>query len=98
MTWWHDNVEIGTLSHPSADEGVQAIVNQLFIATVTRDFLGTKLQCRAQGSKMVPAVVKEVTVQVHSEYLLLGNWALSPGWVTIRFTNDRMNRESGRVR
>lgn len=69
MSWWHDNVEISTLSHPSADDGVQAIVNQLFIGTVTREFLGTKLQCRAQGSKMVAAVVKEVTVQVHCESL-----------------------------
>lgn len=65
VTWWHDNVEISSLSHPSADEGVQAIVNQLFIGTVTREYLGTKLQCRAQGSKLVGAVVKEVTVQVH---------------------------------
>lgn len=69
MTWWHDNAEISTLSHPSADEGVQAIVNQLFIGTVTREYLGTRLQCRAQGSKMVAAVVKEVTVQVHCESL-----------------------------
>ena len=68
MTWWHDNVEISSLSHPSADEGVQAIVNQLFIGTVSRDFLGSKLQCRAQGSKMVPVVVKEVTVQVYCEF------------------------------
>lgn len=66
--WWHDNKEISSLSHPSADEGVQAIVNQLFIGTVTREFLGTKLQCRAQGSKMVAAVVKEVTVQVHCKW------------------------------
>lgn len=71
MTWWHDNVEISSLSHPSADGGVQAIVNQLFIGTVSRDFLGSKLQCRAQGSKMVPVVVKEVTVQVYCEYPLI---------------------------
>lgn len=61
-------MEISSLSHPSADEGVQAIVNQLFIGTVTREYLGTKLQCRAQGSKLVGAVVKEVTVQVHCKY------------------------------
>lgn len=67
VTWWHDNVEISSLSHPSADEGVQAIVNQLFIGRVTREYLGAKLQCRAQGSKLVGAVVKEVTIQVHCE-------------------------------
>lgn len=60
-------MEISSLSHPSADEGVQAIVNQLFIGRVTREYLGAKLQCRAQGSKLVGAVVKEVTVQVHCE-------------------------------
>ena len=41
------------------------MVNQLFISTVTRDFFGSKLQCRAAGSKLVPAVSKEVAIQVH---------------------------------
>lgn len=70
VTWWQDNVEISSQSHPSAEEGVQAIVNQLFIGRVTREYLGAKLQCRAQGSKLVGAIVKEVTVQVHCESTL----------------------------
>lgn len=65
MSWWRDNIEIAGTSHPSADEGVAAMVNQLFIGTVTRDMYGTKLECRAQGSKLLPAIIKEVTVQVH---------------------------------
>ncbi|XP_053660841.1 nephrin [Anopheles marshallii] len=65
VTWWRDGVEISSTSHPSAVEGTSAMVNQLFISTVTRDFFGSKLQCRAAGSKLVPAVSKEVAIQVH---------------------------------
>lgn len=69
VTWWRDNVElISSVSHPSAD-GASAVVNQLFIGTVTRDFYGSRLECRAQGSKLLPPVVKEITVQVHCEFL-----------------------------
>lgn len=65
---WRDNSElISSQSHPSAD-GAPAVVNQLFIGTVTRDFYGSRLECRAQGSKLLPAVVKEITVQVHCEF------------------------------
>lgn len=67
VTWWRDNVElISSVSHPSAD-GASAVVNQLFIGTITRDFYGSRLECRAQGSKLLPPVVKEITVQVHCE-------------------------------
>lgn len=52
-------------SHPSADEGNPAMLNQLFISTVTRDYYGSKLECRAQGSNLIEPVVKEITVQVH---------------------------------
>ncbi|CAO1422538.1 unnamed protein product [Diamesa serratosioi] len=66
VTWWRDDVELlAGSSHPSADEGASAIVNQLFIGTVTRDFYGTRLECRAQGSKLLQPILKEITVQVH---------------------------------
>lgn len=55
-------------SHPSADEGNPAMLNQLFISTVTRDYYGSKLECRAQGSNLIEPVVKEITVQVHCTY------------------------------
>lgn len=58
---------ISSVSHPSVD-GTSAVVNQLFIGTITRDFYGTRLECRAQGSKLLPPVVKEITVQVHCEF------------------------------
>jgi hypothetical protein len=71
VTWWRDNIEmISSASHPSADAGASAVVNQLFIGTVTRDFYGSRLECRAQGSKLLPPIVKEITVQVHCEYFL----------------------------
>lgn len=79
VTWWRDNVEmISSVSHPSADEGTSAVVNQLFIGTVTRDFYGSRLECRAQGSKLLPPVVKEITVQVHCELNHQANFSNSP--------------------
>lgn len=68
ITWWRDGIEIAGTSHPSADEGLSAMVNQLFISTVTRDYYGSRLECRAQGSHLIEPVVKEVTVQVHCEF------------------------------
>ncbi|XP_035795445.1 hemicentin-2-like isoform X2 [Anopheles albimanus] len=65
VTWWRDGAEISSTSHPSAVEGTAAMVNQLFISTVTRDYFGSRLQCRAAGSKLVPAVTKEISIQVH---------------------------------
>ncbi|KAG4079950.1 hypothetical protein HA402_006262 [Bradysia odoriphaga] len=65
VTWWREGVEIAGTSHPSADEGNPAMLNQLFISTVTRDYYGSKLECRAQGSNLIEPVVKEITVQVH---------------------------------
>lgn len=58
---------ISSVSHPSAD-GASAVVNQLFIGTVARDFYSTRLECRAQGSKLLTPVVKEITVQVHCKF------------------------------
>lgn len=68
VTWWRDGVEIFGKSQHSIDEGVAAVVSPLFIGTVTREFFGSKLECRAQGSKLIPAVTKTVTLQVHCEY------------------------------
>ncbi|XP_038106447.1 hemicentin-2 isoform X3 [Culex quinquefasciatus] len=65
VTWWHDGVEISGTSHPSAVEGAAAMVNQLFMGTVSRDLYGAKFVCRAAGSKLVPPVSKEVAIQVH---------------------------------
>ena len=68
VTWWRDDVEINSTSNPSAIEGLAAIVNQLLIGTMTREYYGSKLQCRAQGSKLIAPVIKEVTIQVHCKY------------------------------
>lgn len=45
------------------------MLNQLFISTVTRDYYGSKLECRAQGSNLIEPIVKEITVQVHCKYI-----------------------------
>ncbi|XP_055679203.1 hemicentin-1 isoform X3 [Lutzomyia longipalpis] len=65
VTWWRNSEEISGISHPSADIQTTTVVNQLFIGNITREFLGTRLQCRAQGSKLIPPVVKEFAIQVH---------------------------------
>ncbi|XP_058811961.1 uncharacterized protein LOC131676713 isoform X3 [Topomyia yanbarensis] len=65
VSWWHDGIEISGTSHPSAVDGASAMVNQLFLGTVSRDLYGAKFVCKAAGSKLVPAVSKEVAIQVH---------------------------------
>lgn len=65
VTWWSNGAEITGMSHPSADEGLSAMINQLFIGTITREYFGTKLECRAQSSKLLPVVTKEISIQVY---------------------------------
>ncbi|GAB0094140.1 Immunoglobulin-like domain [Sergentomyia squamirostris] len=71
VSWWRDGEEISGISHPSADVQAATVVNQLFIENITREYLGTRLQCRAQGSKLVEAVVKEFSIQVHLKPLVV---------------------------
>lgn len=65
-----DTELIGT-SHTSVEEGITVIVNQLLIGTTTRDYNGAKIQCRAQGTKLIEPVIKEVPVQVQCKYTFL---------------------------
>ncbi|XP_030369687.1 nephrin [Scaptodrosophila lebanonensis] len=65
VTWWRDETELIGTSHTSVEEGATVMVNQLLIGTTTRDYYGARIECRAQGTKLVEAVSKEVTVQVH---------------------------------
>jgi hypothetical protein len=62
-------VEIAGVNHASSEAGVSVTVNQLFIGTVTRDMYGTKIECRAQSSKLLPPVMKEVTIQVYRRFI-----------------------------
>ncbi|KAM7361861.1 motor axon guidance molcule sidestep isoform 3-T3 [Cochliomyia hominivorax] len=64
VTWWMGNTELIGTSHTSVEEGTTVIVNQLLIGTTTRDYNGAKIQCRAQGTKLIEPVIKEVPVQV----------------------------------
>jgi len=50
------------------EEGTTVMVNQLLIGTTTRDFYGIRIECRAQGTRLVEPVRKDVTVQVYCEY------------------------------
>ncbi|KAL5283451.1 hypothetical protein ACFFRR_005995 [Megaselia abdita] len=65
ILWYRDGVEIAGVSHSSTENGITTVVNQLLLGTVSRELYGSKLQCRAQGSKLIPSVVKEVVIQVH---------------------------------
>lgn len=62
-------MEIAGVSHTSTENGITTVVNQLLLGTVSRELYGSKLQCRAQGSKLIPSVVKEVVIQVHCKIL-----------------------------
>ncbi|XP_023292231.2 neural cell adhesion molecule 1 isoform X2 [Lucilia cuprina] len=64
VTWWMGDTELIGTSHTSVEEGTTVIVNQLLIGTTTRDYNGAKIQCRAQGTKLIEPVIKEVPVQV----------------------------------
>ncbi|KRK04311.1 uncharacterized protein Dyak_GE10563, isoform C [Drosophila yakuba] len=65
VTWWRDDTELIGTSHTSVEEGATVMVNQLLIGTTTRDFYGIRIECRAQGTRLVDPVRKDVTVQVY---------------------------------
>lgn len=67
VTWWRDDTELIGTSHTSVEEGATVMVNQLLIGTTTRDFYGIRIECRAQGTRLVDPVRKDVTVQVYCE-------------------------------
>ncbi|XP_023171017.2 nephrin [Drosophila hydei] len=65
VTWWRDGNELIGTSHTSVEEGATVMVNQLLIGTTTRDYYGARIECRAQGTRLLEPVTKDVTVQVH---------------------------------
>ncbi|XP_034487354.1 nephrin isoform X2 [Drosophila innubila] len=65
VTWWRDGHELIGTSHTSVEEGATVMVNQLLIGTTTRDYYGARIECRAQGTRLLEPVTKDVTVQVH---------------------------------
>ncbi|XP_032596074.1 nephrin isoform X2 [Drosophila grimshawi] len=65
VTWWRDGHEMIGTSHTSVEEGATVMVNQLLIGTTTRDYYGARIECRAQGTRLLEPVTKDVTVQVH---------------------------------
>lgn len=63
VSWWRSDVEIPGTSHHSIVTG--AIINNILMRAIPRDYYATKLICRAQGSPLIDPVEKEVTVQLH---------------------------------
>lgn len=63
VSWWRSNVEIPGTSHQSIVTG--AVVNNILMRAVPRDYYATKLTCRAQGSPLIDPVEKDVTIQLH---------------------------------
>lgn len=68
VTWWRDGNELIGTSHTSVEEGATVMVNQLLIGTTTRDYYGARIECRAQGTRLLEPVTKDVTVQVHCKF------------------------------
>lgn len=65
VTWWRSDVEIPGTTHQSIVTG--AVINNILMRAVPRDYYATKLTCRAQGTPLIDPVIKEVTVQLHRE-------------------------------
>lgn len=65
VSWWRSDVEIPGTTHQSIVTG--AIINNILMRAVPRDYYATKLTCRAQGTPLIDPVIKEVTVQLHRE-------------------------------
>ncbi|XP_055324550.1 B-cell receptor CD22 [Sitodiplosis mosellana] len=63
VSWWRSDVEIPGTSHQSIVTG--AVVNNILMRAVPRDYYATKLTCKAQGTTLIDPVEKEVTVQLH---------------------------------
>lgn len=66
VSWWRSDVEIPGTSHQSIVTG--AIINNILMRAVPRDYYATKLKCKAQGTTLIDPVEKEVTVQLHRKY------------------------------
>lgn len=79
VSWWRTDVELPGTTHQSILTG--AIINNILMRAVPRDFYATKLICRAQGSQLIDPVEKEVTIQLHCElyYIFYFNVAIF-GW------------------
>lgn len=69
VTWWRADVEIPGTTHQSIVTG--AVINNILMRAVPRDYFATKLTCRAQGTPLIKPVEKEVTIQLHRKWLLL---------------------------
>lgn len=69
VTWWRSDVEIPGTTQQSIVTG--AIINNILIRAIPRDYYATKFTCRAQGSSLIDPVEKEVTVQLHCKCLTL---------------------------
>lgn len=81
VTWWKAENELKSASHTSFEKSETVIVNQLLISNLSRDYFGSKFECRAQGTKLVKAVIKEISVQIYCKlqlniYFVLGNYLI----------------------
>lgn len=68
VSWWRSNIEIPGTSYQSIETG--AVINNLLMRAIPRDYYGTKLRCKAQGSPLIASIEKEVTVQLHCKNML----------------------------
>lgn len=66
---WHNGSEIKSSANHFSSE-TSEVVSQLFIENVTREYYGSKFECRAQNSKVLSPVVKEILVQIHCKLLV----------------------------
>lgn len=87
---WHNGSEIKSSANHFSSE-TSEVVSQLFIENVTREYYGSKFECRAQNSKVLSPVVKEILVQIHCKLLVF--FFHEPSSSSLRVAN--MHTQSG---
>lgn len=71
MKRWHNGNQIKSSADDESrfSSETSEVVSQLFL-NVTREYYGSKFECRAQNSKVLSPVVKEILVQIHCKFSL----------------------------
>ncbi|XP_026468220.1 hemicentin-2-like, partial [Ctenocephalides felis] len=63
ITWWRDGILLDGVV--DTDKNADTAVNQLLLRSIGRDMYGSKLECRAQGSYLIPPVVRIIHLRIY---------------------------------
>lgn len=71
VTWWHGNKLLDGVVDTSSNSFTT--VNQLIISHLSRDFKGSRLECRATSSEVDGYIIRSIPLVVYCEYLIYFN-------------------------